>query len=358
MNIAILGSSAPSKPDTYKLRNREQFNGFCRKLGTWIARNGHRLIVESDTNGTADREVADAAAREEGPAGRIEVFWRAGRADREQPPFSTHPNQDAFQVTRVPETLLGAVHHKMLRAADAVVVIGGGRNTHNAALAAAFTKARLLPVGMFGAAGEILLNSEAELRTQTPARLPEPDIIKGLKISSVDVALGALTRELDDYPRIMIVHGRGGDHDVIKRLLNKKCGVRTATILAKQPVSGKTIVEEFAYHARRSEAAVVLFTPNDVAATVVDLQGSRLKKKTLQMRARQNVILEYGWFWGVIGRERTLMLVRENLEVPSDLHGLRYVHYSDSLEEVLPEIRLFIESVRRTGTRAQADAST
>jgi len=356
VNIAVLGSSAPSKPDTYKIRNLEKFNGFCRQLGTWIARNGHRLIVESDTDGTADREVADGAAREAGPAGRIEVFWRAGKANREQPPFSTHPNQDAFQVTRVPEALLGVVHHKMLRAADAVVVIGGGRNTHNAALAAAFTKARLLLVGMFGAAGEILLNSEAELRTQTPARLPEPEIVTALKTSSVDVALSAVIRELTDYPRITIVHGRGGDHDVVERLLKTECGVLTATILAKQPVSGTTIVDEFAHHARRSEAAVVLFTPNDVASAALDPQGSPAEPEVMRMRARQNVILEYGWFWGVVGRERTLMLVRENLEIPSDLNGLRYVHYTSSPEEVLPQIKQFIESVRRTGNRAPAGA--
>ena len=120
----------------------------------------------------------------------------------------------------------------------------------------------------------------------------------------------------------------------------------TATILAKQPVSGKTIVDEFAYYASRSDAAVVLFTPNDVAAAAVDPQGNRLKAKAMRMRARQNVILEYGWFWGAIGRDRTLMLVREDLEVPSDLHGLRYIQYGTSPEEVLTQIREFIDSVR------------
>jgi predicted nucleotide-binding protein len=347
VNIAVFGSSAPSKPDTYKIRNTDKFNGFCRSLGKWIAQNGHRLIVESDTEGTADREVADGAAQEGGPAGRIEVFWRGSRAE---PPFSAHSHQHAFQVTRVPDTLLGVVHHKMLRKADAVVVIGGGRNTHNAGLAAAFTKARLLPVGMFGGAGEALLTSESELKTQTPARLPAPEIISDLKVSSADVTLRAVTSELNDYPRIMIVHGRGGDHDVVERLL-KQCGVLTATILAKQPLSGKTIVDEFAHYARLSEAAVVLFTPDDVVATALDPHGTLAETTATRMRARQNVILEYGWFWGAIGRERTLMLLKEDLEVPSDLHGLRYVHYSKTPEEALPQLKRFIESVRHTGHR-------
>lgn len=123
MNIAVLGSSAPSKPDIYKVRNVDKFNAFCRKFGTWLATNGHRLIVESDSDGTADREVADAAAREPGRSGRIDVFWRAGKANRREPPFSKHPNQEAFQVTRLPEAALGVVHHRMLCEADAVVVI-------------------------------------------------------------------------------------------------------------------------------------------------------------------------------------------------------------------------------------------
>ena len=42
-------------------------------------------------------------------------------------------------------------------------------------------------------------------------------------------------------------------------------------------------------------------------------------------RARQNVILELGYFLCGLGRERVCVLYEEGVELPSDIHGLSYV---------------------------------
>ena len=51
---------------------------------------------------------------------------------------------------------------------------------------------------------------------------------------------------------------------------------------------------------------------------------------TKQLRARQNVILELGFFLGKIGRERVMILHREdqNFEMPTDYEGVLYIPFN------------------------------
>jgi predicted nucleotide-binding protein len=49
-----------------------------------------------------------------------------------------------------------------------------------------------------------------------------------------------------------------------------------------------------------------------------------------QGRARQNVILEIGYFLGLLGKERVRMLVKGDTEIPSDLYGVLYEKYDES----------------------------
>jgi len=44
-------------------------------------------------------------------------------------------------------------------------------------------------------------------------------------------------------------------------------------------------------------------------------------------RARQNVILEIGYFLGQLGKARVRMIVKEDIDIPSDLHGVLYQRY-------------------------------
>jgi predicted nucleotide-binding protein len=59
--------------------------------------------------------------------------------------------------------------------------------------------------------------------------------------------------------------------------------------------------------------AVVLLTPDDVGCA---------KGGTLEPRARQNVLLELGYFLGRLGRANVCALKRGTLEIPSDFAGV------------------------------------
>jgi len=50
----------------------------------------------------------------------------------------------------------------------------------------------------------------------------------------------------------------------------------------------------------------------------------------LRPRARQNVILELGFFVGALGRGRVALLYEEGVELPSDISGVLYLPLDDA----------------------------
>jgi hypothetical protein len=50
-------------------------------------------------------------------------------------------------------------------------------------------------------------------------------------------------------------------------------------------------------------------------------------------RARQNVILEFGYFIGKLRRDRVCCLHKGKVELPSDMQGIVYIPFKDSIEE-------------------------
>jgi predicted nucleotide-binding protein len=89
-------------------------------------------------------------------------------------------------------------------------------------------------------------------------------------------------------------------------------------ILHEQPSSGRTLIEKFEVYSGDIAFAVVLLTPDDVGC-------SASNPDDLQKRARQNVILELGYFMGRLGRARVCALYKGGLELPSDYQGVLYI---------------------------------
>ncbi|HRN89629.1 nucleotide-binding protein [Hyphomicrobium sp.] len=145
--------------------------------------------------------------------------------------------------------------------------------------------------------------------------------IKALK-ERIDEAAPVPTRPVDPAShstRIFIVHGRDGEtkHEVA-RFLNS-LGL-APVILDEQASEGRTLIEKFEAHSDVG-FAVVLLTPDDEGA---------LKGASAQPRARQNVVLELGFFVGKLGRQRVASIVRgQSLELPSDIHGLVWMRYEE-----------------------------
>ena len=89
-------------------------------------------------------------------------------------------------------------------------------------------------------------------------------------------------------------------------------------ILDEQASKGQTIITKFEDNADEAGFAIVLLTPDDVGA-------SKNQRNNLTPRARQNVVLELGYFMAKLGRERVCPLLKDEVEKPSDIDGFLYV---------------------------------
>ena len=117
---------------------------------------------------------------------------------------------------------------------------------------------------------------------------------------------------------VFVVHGRNeGIKETVARFLeNLELEV---VILHEKPNQGQTLIEKFEVHSNVG-FAVVLLTPDDSG-------GPASEPNNFRPRARQNVILELGFFIGKLGRERVCPIIVEGVETPSDIHGVVYVPY-------------------------------
>lgn len=118
--------------------------------------------------------------------------------------------------------------------------------------------------------------------------------------------------------RVFIVHGH--DHelrDAVSKLV-RDLGLNP-TVLDEQVGAAKTIIEKFEENATDAGFAIVLMTADDVGYSKGD------KAPDAANRARQNVVLELGYFIGKLGRDRVVALKAADVEIPSDIHGVSYI---------------------------------
>jgi predicted nucleotide-binding protein len=114
---------------------------------------------------------------------------------------------------------------------------------------------------------------------------------------------------------VFIVHGHSGREIEVAQAV-KDLGLRPV-ILKNEPMGGSpTLIEKLEREAKGCGYAVVLFTPDD--------RGKASTENKYVPRARQNVILELGYFVALLGRDRVTIFNDPSVEVPSDFHGVGF----------------------------------
>ncbi|WP_295362479.1 TIR domain-containing protein [Arenimonas sp.] len=99
-------------------------------------------------------------------------------------------------------------------------------------------------------------------------------------------------------------------------------------ILDQLPSEGQTIIEKLEKYTAEVKFAVVLATPDD--------EGYRAGHEDEKaFRARQNVVMELGMMLTLLGRKNVAILMKQqdNMERPSDIQGLLYIPFKDSLQK-------------------------
>ena len=99
-----------------------------------------------------------------------------------------------------------------------------------------------------------------------------------------------------------------------------------------------TVIEKLEKHSDVG-FAFILLTPDDKGC-----KGGQ--ENNLLPRARQNVVFEFGLFVGKLGRNRVCCLYTGNVELPSDLHGLVYLPFNNSVNEIQLDI---VKELRAAG---------
>ncbi|MGL6076129.1 MAG: TIR domain-containing protein [Fimbriiglobus sp.] len=121
---------------------------------------------------------------------------------------------------------------------------------------------------------------------------------------------------------VFIVHGHDeGMQQAAARALSK-LGL-DPVILSEQANEGRTIIEKFESSSDQVGFAVILFSPDDKA------HSTKAAPDTARLRARQNVVLELGYFASKLGRGRVFVMKFGELEMPSDISGVVYTTYDN-----------------------------
>lgn len=120
--------------------------------------------------------------------------------------------------------------------------------------------------------------------------------------------------------RVFVVHGSNVAVRASVVDLLSQYGLQ-GIVLNEQPNMGRHLLTKFIQEAALTTFAVVLLTDDDVGGKV-DQQVSP--------RARQNVILELGYFIAYLGQDRVCALKTPGLETPSDFDGIAYIAMDDT----------------------------
>lgn len=132
-----------------------------------------------------------------------------------------------------------------------------------------------------------------------------------------------------NFDKVFIVHGHNTELKESTARLIERQEIKPI-ILHEQVNRGATIIEKIESNSD-VQAAICLFTADDLG------KGKEESKENL--RARQNVIFETGYFVGKLGRKNIIIISDADIEIPSDMQGVVYTNSVDWKFSVLKELR-------------------
>jgi predicted nucleotide-binding protein len=173
-------------------------------------------------------------------------------------------------------------------------------------------------------ATEIYLRSEP---TRGPVSAAEAPAVAS---SIAQEARGLRQEELQNAEppdSVFVVHGHD-DHAVRAVEFHlTKLGIKTV-VLSRVAGAAQSLFQKFLEFSKEARFAIVILTADDLGSSRHQYNAQDVGEKALQFRARQNVILELGFFYGYLGWENVFVLsvppdkVFPNFERPSDLDGV------------------------------------
>jgi len=128
--------------------------------------------------------------------------------------------------------------------------------------------------------------------------------------------------------KVFLVHGHDEANTLKLQAMLRDRFKLEPVVMSRAAGKGRTLIEKFEQLATECAFAFVLLTPDDD----VSAGGGEYTQ------ARPNVTFELGWFYGRLGRERVVMLLKEGTKIHSDLDGVSRIQFIRSVEEKIVEI--------------------
>lgn len=146
-----------------------------------------------------------------------------------------------------------------------------------------------------------------------------------------DLAADEKRRSPAKTKKVFVVHG----HDEIAKtnleVFLLEIGLEPV-VLHRQADEGLTVIEKFEKHSDVGYAFILL-TPDEIAYIKAE-ESKQDDAREKEKRARPNVIFEFGYFVGKLGRSRVCCLYTGDVSLPSDVSGMIYKKFVNGIEEV------------------------
>jgi predicted nucleotide-binding protein len=164
-----------------------------------------------------------------------------------------------------------------------------------------------------------------------------------------EVIMGDLNRSVQSTPPeeskreekgiTLIIHGHEETNlHQLRDFLQNSLGLPKPIVMSYELIPGLSLPEKFEILATNVEFAIALLTPDDM--------GKARSENSNTPRVRQNVLVEIGWFWGRLGRDHILLLIKDKVDIPSDLQGIEYYGFTSTPTECSEKIRSFYRAHR------------
>lgn len=137
--------------------------------------------------------------------------------------------------------------------------------------------------------------------------------------------VGEKAEEVQKPKRVFITHGRSKEWYKVQAHLEKDLGYSTLE-LAQEANLGRTVLQKLNEEAQKCGCAIIVMTGDDVHGD--------------EVRARENVMHEIGFFQGKYGLNNIILLHEEGVNIPSNIHGLVYISFpKDTVEATFAGIQ-------------------
>jgi len=308
-------------------QTKEIIEAYCKALAKFIVNSNHTIVLTS--NSDYDELIANEISiqlNETPERIKEKILFLLPNRINSVPKIGTVHKFDHTKWWQEERTYI-------IQQVDSLIAIGGGKGT-----ADSIEKAILMNIPVF-VVGQISCASSRTWKKRPKSyhylEFNDTDFTEDLNTNSNEFFLKTFSI-LDKFSarkisrNIFVVHGRD-HHERDKLVLILKKLDFKPIVLSKEPNAGLTIIEKLERDINNVGFGFVLYTPDDLG---------KLKDGIEKPRARQNVIFEHGYLFGLLGRSRTCALLKGDVEFPSDLDGVIYEKYSNLENESMRIVKI------------------